>query len=116
MPPSPESTFLVQMLLIFVAAKGMGEICRRFSLPNVLGEVAAGVIFGPSVLALVRPTESIGSIADLGAIFLLFTAGLEMHPEELIRNGAKALAVAVLGIVASFTLAFTYLHLNSGAH
>jgi Kef-type K+ transport system membrane component KefB len=43
----------------------------------------------------VNPTGAITSIAELGAIFLLFAVGLEMHPEHLIRIGRKALAVAL---------------------
>ena len=110
--PHNESTILFQLFVIFVSALALGKIFEKLRLPGVLGEIIAGVLFGPSVLALVRPTQAIGSIAELGAIFLLFTVGLEMHPEQLIRIGRKALAVAGSGIVVSFAMGCAFLYLR----
>lgn len=104
-----ESTILFQLFVIFIAAVALGKIFEKLRLPGVLGEVLAGVMFGPSVLAVVNPTEAISSIAELGAIFLLFAVGLEMHPEQLIRIGRKALAVACAGIVFSFGVTYAFL-------
>ncbi len=107
--------FLLQLFLIFVLAKAFGEIFERLSIPAVLGEILAGVIFGPYAVALVFPDATILSMAEMGAIFLLFTVGLETHPKDLINVGRKALGVAILGIVVPFGAGFSYMLWHSGS-
>jgi len=67
---------LLDLFTIFLAAKLVGEIFERLYLPAVLGEILAGVILGPFALGWIHPTDSIESIAEIGAIFVLFNAGL----------------------------------------
>ena len=43
------------MLLVFGAAKILGELAESLKMPNIVGEIIAGVLLGPSVLALVQP-------------------------------------------------------------
>ncbi|HET8667995.1 MAG TPA: cation:proton antiporter, partial [Terriglobales bacterium] len=71
--------------------------------------ILAGVILGPHATGLVNPTETVSSIAEIGAIFLLFTVGLETRPQELIRVGRKAANVAVAGVLVPFVLGFVYM-------
>jgi len=103
---------LLEMLVIFVCAKLLGELFERLALPAVLGEILAGVLLGPSLLAWVAPSETINAIAGIGAIFLLFTVGLATHPKDLVKVGGRSLQVAVLGVVAPFGLGFAYLALR----
>src|SRR5512146_2342864 len=51
-------------------------------------------------------------MAEIGAIFLLFTVGLETRPQDLIRVGRQSLRVALAGILAPFVLGFFYLKLR----
>ncbi|MGH9604034.1 MAG: cation:proton antiporter, partial [Terriglobales bacterium] len=112
--PHAENPFLLTLFLIFVLAKLLGEVFERFKLPAVLGEILAGVVFGPYALAWVKTDATIFSLAELGAIFLLFTVGLETHPKELIRVGQKALGVAVAGVLVPFALGFGFMMLRYG--
>lgn len=111
MPPGPEK-LLFQLFVIFVAAKIVGEIFERLRLPAVLGEILAGAVFGPYALGLIHPTDTIYSVAEIGAIFVLFHAGLETSPKDLIRVGHKSLLVAVVGILVPFVLGFSYMKLR----
>ncbi len=111
MPAAPEK-LLFQLFVIFVAAKIVGEVFERLKLPAVLGEITAGAVFGPYALGLIHPTDTIHSIAELGAIFVLFHAGLETSPKELIGVGRKSLLVAISGVVVPFVLGFTYMKLR----
>ena len=108
MPHAPDH-LLLQLLAIFVSAKVAGELFERVRLPSVLGEILAGVAFGPFALGWINPSDTIHSVAEIGAIFVLFSAGLETSPHDLIRVGRKALLVAVAGVVAPFVLGFAYM-------
>lgn len=101
--------FLFQLFLIFVWAKLFGEVFERLHLPAVLGEILAGVVIGPYGLRLVEPSDSIYAIAGIGAIFLLFTIGLETRPKDLLRVGQTSLYVALAGITVPFVFGFSYM-------
>ena len=100
--------FLIQLLLIFAAAKLCAEIFEQFRLPAVLGELLAGVALGPRALAWIEPTHSVEAMAGLGAIFLLFTVGLETHPDDLLKVGKQSLGVAAAGVAVPFLLGYAY--------
>src|SRR5437764_3889029 len=114
MDHGPE-TLLLELFAIFLAAKIFGELFERMYLPAVLGEILAGVALGPFALGWVHPTDTIESIAEIGAIFVLFNAGLETSPGDLVRVGRTALLVAVAGIVFPFVLGFGYMKLIGDA-
>ncbi|HTR68529.1 MAG TPA: cation:proton antiporter [Terriglobales bacterium] len=103
------SQLLWELLVIFVAAKILGEIFERLRLPGVLGEILAGVMLGPFALGWVHPSDTLHSIAEIGVIFVLFSAGLETSPRELIQVGRNALMVAVAGVVVPFLLGYLYM-------
>ncbi len=104
-------TLLLELFAIFVWAKFFGELFEQITLPAVLGEILAGVVLGPYATKLVSPGPTVSSIAELGAIFLLFTVGLETSPKDLIRVGRQAFGVAFAGIVLPFVFGFSYMHL-----
>jgi Kef-type K+ transport system membrane component KefB len=106
---------LLELFAIFVAAKIAGEVFERIKLPAVLGEILAGVALGPFALGVIKPGDTIHSIAEVGAILVLFHAGLETSPHDLIRVGRKALLVAVAGIVVPFVLGFAYMKWHGSA-
>jgi Kef-type K+ transport system membrane component KefB len=108
MPHSPDQ-LLLQLLAIFVSAKVLGELFEMVRLPSVLGEILAGAALGPYALGWIVPSDTIHSVAEIGAIFVLFSAGLETSPQDLIRVGRKALLVAVAGGILPFVLGFFYM-------
>ena len=103
---------LLELFAIFVTAKAVGEIFERINLPSVLGEILAGAVFGPYALGWVPASTTVHSVAELGAIFVLFSAGLETSPGELIRIGGKSMRVALAGVIVPFLLGFAYMKLR----
>ncbi len=98
------------VLLAFASAlagaKLFGEIAERFGQPAVLGELAVGVLLGPSVLGLVPLTAGVFLLAEIGVILLLFEVGLETDLAELARVGGPALTVALAGMALPFVGGF----------
>jgi len=113
--PQSADTLLLQLFAIFVWAKVFAEIFEQLKIPAVLGEILAGVLLGPYATKFVLPSQTIFSIAEIGAIFLLFTVGLETSPSELIRVGRQSLRVALAGVAVPFILGFGYLKLRGEA-
>lgn len=93
---------LLQVFLMFAAAKLMAEVFTRLRQPAVVGEILAGVLIGPSVLGWVAPSHTSHLLSEIGVILLLFSVGLETKPASILKVGGTAAAVAVLGIVAPF--------------
>jgi Kef-type K+ transport system membrane component KefB len=110
-----QDTLLFELFAVFVAAKVMGEIFERLRLPAVLGEILAGAVLGPYALGFIQPTVTLRSLAEIGAIFVLFHAGLEISPQDLISVGRKALLVAIAGIIVPFVLGFAYMRWRGDA-
>jgi Kef-type K+ transport system membrane component KefB len=101
-----EPKFVVSIIFILAAAWILGSLFARFRLPRILGELLAGLIIGPAVLGLVKPGQGISVLADLGIFFLMFYAGMELDPRELLEHFGLAAAVALGGFVLPFAAGF----------
>lgn len=110
MEPTPhgETGVLLALFLIFLFAQIGAEIAQRLRLPAVVGEIAAGVVIGPSVLNWVQPGELLNVISELGAILLLFAVGLETRLGDLKKTGTIAVAVGAAGVVVPFGLGYIW--------
>ncbi len=79
-------------------------------MPAVLGELAIGIVVGPSVLGWLQPEPLLNSLASLGVILLMFIAGLETDMMQMRRVGGAASLSACLGVILPFVAgsAFAY--------
>lgn len=104
---------IIAVGILLAAAKLMGELFSRIKLPVVLGELLAGMIIGPFALGafLLHPDTGesilqigpeIRTLGEIGAIVILFMAGLEMTPKEFLRGGKASFTVGTLGVVVPF--------------
>ncbi len=93
-----EFTYLRDLALIIIFAKVCGLLAAKLKAPQVVGEIIAGLIIGPSILGLVHETDFILQTAEVGVILLMFSAGLETNLKDLIRTGPMALAIACVGV------------------
>jgi Kef-type K+ transport system membrane component KefB len=110
-------TFLLQLLLILIVSRLLAELAVRFQAPAVLGELAAGVLLGPSLLGWIEPTKTIQLLAEVGIILLLFKVGIETDIRRLINAGKQSFIVALGGflvpLAAGFILAYWVFDLSS---
>ena len=100
------SQLITTLILILTVAWIFGGLFARFGLPVILGELLAGLILGPPVLGIVGSSEPIELMAEFGVFFLMFYAGMEMDPKELLEHIWPSLAVAVGGFVLPFILGY----------
>jgi len=74
------------LLLLLLLSRTIGEVFEHYGQPAMLGEITAGVILGPSLLGVVRFTDEIRALADLGVLLLVFLAGMEMNLETVWKS------------------------------
>ena len=91
--------FLLDLALILIATKVLGLVTKKFQMPQVVGALLAGLIFGPAMLNILKETDFITKTSEIGVIVLMFTAGLETDIKELKKTGKASLVIAVIGVI-----------------
>ena len=86
------------LAIIIVFAKLFGVIARRGKAPQVVGEIIAGLLIGPSVLGFVQQSDFLTGMAEVGVVLLMFSAGLETDLKELMKTGPVAFLIACAGV------------------
>jgi Kef-type K+ transport system membrane component KefB len=111
----PQILFLFQLLLIISVAKITGFLLSKIGQPAVVGEIAAGILLGPSILgavfpefsAQVFPAESLKGLqylSQIGLLLFMFIVGLELDFSEL-KGEAKSIAIiSSLSIILPFII------------
>jgi len=104
---------LLQWMVIIAAAWALGRLGKRLGQPLAVGEIAAGILLGPSALGLIWPADwpvlfpketqqSLQLLGKLGLIFLLFQVGMEFDYSHLRSRSRTIATVSFLGIIAPF--------------
>lgn len=86
------------LAIIIVFAKFFGLVARKIKVPQVAGEIIAGLLIGPSVLGLVAQSDFLSKMAEIGVVLLMFTAGLGTDLKEMKKTGVAAFLVACCGV------------------
>lgn len=106
---------LIQLAVIIAAARTGAWLLSRLGQPQVVGEIVAGLMLGPSVLGRVAPGLSetlfpdeaavvFRVLSELGLVLLMFLIGLEFDFSHLRKVGRAAMGVASAGIALPFGL------------
>jgi Kef-type K+ transport system membrane component KefB len=104
--------------MLFVALV-LGHAARRLGIPAVVGEIAGGLLLGPTILGRISPetfawlfpptgpiTSGRAAIARVGMLFFIVTIGLDISLGEFRRIGRKALSVGIIGTLVPLVLGF----------
>ncbi len=112
------TSFVLQLAIILLSTKMLGMLMRKLGLPQVLGFILAGVLFGPTLWEYIigetsatnvfpiSETWQLDTFAKIGVILILFTAGLETDLKELKNTGKEAILVAMGGVLVPLLLGF----------
>ncbi|CAF1317549.1 unnamed protein product [Rotaria magnacalcarata] len=106
---SPLATFLMQVFISLVVSKILAKLLSFIRQPQVIGQIIAGIIFGPSLLGSIPawnnaiwPESSLGIfslIANLGLIFFMFFLGLELDLHQIKKSWKITIPVAFASVV-----------------
>jgi Kef-type K+ transport system membrane component KefB len=94
--------YLLFFLIIIGAAFFLPELAKRIHIPYVTSIIIAGILIGPHGFKLLDLGEIASFLAFLGAIFLMFTAGLDVKLSSLRRIGKKSIIIALFNGIIPF--------------
>jgi K+:H+ antiporter len=115
----PLSILLLQMITIILTARVVGSLFTKFGQPAVIGEMAAGILLGPSVLGLLFPgavaflfpASSMGMLrllSQIGVVLFMFVVGMELNTDHLRDRSQAAVMVSHASILLPFFLGVTF--------
>ncbi|QLG60467.1 cation:proton antiporter [Halorarum salinum] len=97
---------LLGLLLVLSLALVFGALAERVGYPAMMGELFAGIAFGPPLLGLVESSPALATFAELGVFLLMVYVGMEVDLHELFALGSMALLVAVGGFLVPFGVGY----------
>ena len=103
--------FVFNILVLLVSAIILGEVFKRIKLPAMVGHLLAGVIVGPTLLGIIHTDDSFLVFVDLAVFFLMFLAGLELHPEEIKKAGKRGTILSLLAFSIPFLATFSLMQI-----
>jgi len=86
------------LAIIVIVAKFFGLVARKCKAPQVVGEIIAGLLIGPSILGIVNQSDFLLQMAEIGVVLLMFSAGLGTDLKELLKTGPIAFLIACCGV------------------
>lgn len=86
------------LAIIIIVAKFFGLLARKIRVPQVAGEIIAGLLIGPSILGWVNQSDFLAQMAEIGVVLLMFSAGLETDLKEMKKTGFAAFLIACCGV------------------
>src|SRR5688572_7970397 len=106
---------LIALTVVVVVGRLLGRVFAYIHQPPVIGEVIAGILLGPSLLAQISPeayayilpttvAPFLGVVAQLGVILYMFLVGLELNPDHLRGQVHATVATSHASIIAPFVL------------
>src|SRR5581483_4829012 len=111
--------FFLALVLVLTAALTGGHVFERLRLPRVIGEIAGGVVLGPTVLGLAAPAAHawlfggagpqaalLSAFYWLGLVLLMFTAGFRLRSESEAEGWGMVLALVLGAVAVPFAFGF----------
>lgn len=111
----PLALLLAQIITIIIVARILGWVCKKIGQPTVIGEIAAGIILGPSFVGMyfpgfsvaLFPVQSLGNLqflSQIGLILFMFMVGMELDLKTLKNKAFDAFIISQTSIIVPFAL------------
>jgi Kef-type K+ transport system membrane component KefB len=106
---------LLQIVIVTISARAMAMLLRRLGQPAVIGEIAAGILLGPSLFGLIAPglfatvfpansMPTLLALSQIGLILFMFLVGLEFAPELVRERPHTVVVISHVSIIVPFIL------------
>ncbi|MEP9374898.1 cation:proton antiporter [Mesorhizobium sp. KR1-2] len=112
---------MLELILLLVVGRGLGEIFQRFDQPAIVGQLIGGILLGPTLFGWLWPSlqhgifpsnpaqkSMIEAVSQLGILLLLMLTGMEIDLKLVRRVGKSCLVISAAGIVIPFVFGFAF--------
>lgn len=121
----------IQLIVILLAVQMFGFLCKRIGQQQVIGEILAGIVLGPTLLGALAPgveatifpsgaLPTLQTLGDIGLVLYMFSLGSHIDTHVMLRQSRKAMAVSLssilLPLVMGASLAFFLYPQFAGPH
>ena len=96
--------YLLDLAILLFTAKVFSTAGKKIGMPEVVGEILAGLVIGSAVFGFVKESDFLSQMAEIGVIMLMFEAGLGTNIQELKKSGVKATLIACMGVLVPMAL------------
>jgi len=94
----------IMIALVLAAAVAGGKVAERFGYPSILGEIGAGIIFGPPLLGILGTNESLAILGEFGVLLMMLYIGMHLQLNDLKKASMPGLYAAVGGFLVPTVL------------
>jgi Kef-type K+ transport system membrane component KefB len=110
---TPILAFLLQTVVVVSVARAAGSVVRRLGQPRVIGEMAAGLLLGPSLLGRIAPwtgrvlfapssLDALNTVSQFGLVLFMFLVGIQLDRGHVRGNGRLVLLTSVASMLLPF--------------
>jgi Kef-type K+ transport system membrane component KefB/nucleotide-binding universal stress UspA family protein len=114
-----EAIFFLQLVVLMLVGRLLGEVLLRLKQPAVMGQLMAGLVLGPSLLGALFPEVQhalfpaakeqkamLDAISQFGVLLILLMTGMETDLKLVKASSRASIAASVGGIIVPFACGF----------
>lgn len=100
---------LINLLMVLLAAALGGALATRLGYPSMMGEMLAGILFGPMLLGWLHASEGLTLLAEIGVFLMMLYIGIEVDHRDLMKASWPGVLAALGGFVVPFVAGYVAL-------
>lgn len=95
---------LTKFLLLLLTARILSNLCKRIGQPEIIGEMMAGILLGPSAFNLIHADPALSGISELAVFLIILSAGMEMSYKDIVAViKGKGIVISILAFIIPFS-------------
>jgi Kef-type K+ transport system membrane component KefB len=103
--------FLLPVILLLLVGRTLGQVFQRYGFQSLIGEVLAGIILGPILLAIsapyfVEPSAELEVLSQFGVLMLMLLSGLMTDYKTFLKHRRASIFIGAIGVGVTFVLIF----------
>lgn len=101
-----EVYILKDIIIVLAVSVPIIYLFNKVNIPSIIGFIVTGILIGPNVFGLIKNPEGINHLAELGIALLLFTIGIEISFNSLLKNFKELFFIGSLQVIVTIAMGF----------